>query len=153
MITAICWSIDQNSSHSTQEPCLLVVPVQTIYTAYSNDGIHETYGQVLVPSVFLSVSHGWKSMTHPSLSQRASGHSFWLHGLLQGCWSLWCQPAHCKPSEASCSEHGICCTWAFATRTASVIELSWCHGESQCLYILIYTLMLSSFLKAALNAP
>ena len=38
--TATCRSIDQNPSHSTQERCLLVVLVQTVYTTYGNDGIH-----------------------------------------------------------------------------------------------------------------
>ena len=41
VITAVCRSIDQESvPTSTHERCLLVALVQTIYTTYSNDGIH-----------------------------------------------------------------------------------------------------------------
>ena len=45
--TAVCRSIDQNPSHSTQERCLLVALVQTVYTTYGNDGIHFGVGTAM----------------------------------------------------------------------------------------------------------
>ena len=64
--TAVCRSIDQNSSHSTQERCLLVALVQTVYTTYGNDGSHFRVGTATAAA---------GSIGYPGGGGRRSGNS------------------------------------------------------------------------------
>ena len=67
--TATCRSIDQNPSHSTQERCLLVVLVQTVYTTYGNDGIHFGVGTAMAAPAAAG------SSGYPGGGGRRSGNS------------------------------------------------------------------------------
>ena len=59
--------VDQNSSHSTRERCLLVALVQTIYTTYGNDSIHFGVGTAMAASA--------GSIGYPGGGGRRSGNS------------------------------------------------------------------------------
>ena len=67
--------VDQNSSHSTQEHCLLVALVQTIYTTYDNDGIHFGVGTAMAApagSIGYSGGGGRRSGNSYTISSRHS---------------------------------------------------------------------------------